>query len=301
VLDPGLTAVTSRQHGLITRQQALEVVGEGRLQRLLRSSQLESLRRDVYRLPGVPESWRQLLLAACLARTPAVASFRAAAALWGLEGFAEGTLEITSPGTLRGRLPGVATHETQVWQPQHLDMRDGIPVTSIARTLCDLTAIARRWPVERAVDEAQRRKLLTLRELRDVYEELAGRGRRRSTVMRDILEARALSPDVGDSAPEARIIRLLISAGLPSPIAQYEIRTKSGLYRADLAYPDKMIAIEYDSWEFHAQRSSFDADRSRLVELELMGWMVLPFTSKSTDAYIVRTVRQALALRSTVS
>ncbi len=301
MLERDLSDVASRQYALVSQRQALDIVSAGRLEHLLATRWLEPVRRGVYRVVGSPVTWRQSLLAACLSRPPAVASFRAAAALWGLERFPEGPLEITSPGTLRGRLPGVIAHESQVWGPIHVDSRDGIPVTSMARTLCDLTAIARRWPVERAVDEAQRRKLVTLAEIRAVYDELAGRGRRRSTVMRDILEARALSPDVGDSAPEARIIRLLIRAGLPRPVSQFEIRSKNRTYRVDLAYPNEKIAIEYDSWEFHAPRSSFDSDRARLLEIELLHWIVLPFTSKSTDAYIVDKVREALSQRATVT
>jgi hypothetical protein len=299
--DAQIAGLARRQHGLVSQRQALELVSPWRLEHLVESRWLEPVRRSVYRVVGVPPTWRQLLLAACLAREGAVASFRAAAALWGLERFPEGVLEITVPGVRRARLQGVIVHESQVWGPIHVAERDGIPVTSMARTLCDLTAVARRWPVERAVDEALRKKLVTLQEIQAVHEELAGRGRRRCTTMSDILEARALSPDVGDSAPEARIIRLLVRAGLPRPVSQYVIRTSTRTYRVDLAYPEHKIAIEYDSWEFHSPRSIFDSDRDRLVELGPIGWMVLPFTSASTDHFIVSKVREALQSRASGS
>ena len=99
-------------------------------------------------------------------------------------------LEITVPARRGARLDGVVVHESAVEGPRHVAMLERIPVSSVARTLCDLTAVVRDWRVERAVDEALRRKLVTLRALAAVAEELAGRGRRRCTVIRDILEHR---------------------------------------------------------------------------------------------------------------
>ena len=64
--------------------------------------------------------------------------------------------------------------------------------------------------------------------------------------------------------------------------------------RIDLAYPDEMIAIEYDSWEFHRGRTAFDGDRARGNELEVRDWCVLRFTSKSSDREILDTVEAAL-------
>src|SRR5258708_37947519 len=55
----------------------------------------------VYRLAGAPSTWRQSLLAACLAwGDGAVVSHRAAAALWSLPGFASHVIELSVP---RGR------------------------------------------------------------------------------------------------------------------------------------------------------------------------------------------------------
>ena len=52
----------------------------------------------VYRVAGVPETWRQALMAACLAwGDGAVVSHIAAAALWGLVGFEPGRVELSVP------------------------------------------------------------------------------------------------------------------------------------------------------------------------------------------------------------
>jgi very-short-patch-repair endonuclease len=285
---------------LVATRQARRVVSTHELDTLIRTRKLEPVRRGVYRVAGAPETWHQLLLAACLARPGAYASFRAAAAVWRFEGFTADELEITVPGSNRARLEGVVVHESTVFGPHHLATETGIPVSSVARTLCDLTAVARPWAVERAVDEALRRRIVTLRSLARVARDLEGRGRLRCTVMRDILGYRAPGYDPGDSDPERRIAALLVRRGLPQPTLQHRVSVGAKRYRIDLCYPDQRIAIEYDSWGFHHGRRAFDADRARGNDLVILGYTVLRFTSKSSDDAIVDTVGTAL-LRASVS
>ena len=75
-----------RQYGLVTHDQALTVITDRQLKRALLVGRLEPVRRGVYRVAGVPESWHQFVLAACLARPRACASFSTAAALWAFPG-----------------------------------------------------------------------------------------------------------------------------------------------------------------------------------------------------------------------
>ena len=167
--------------------------------------------------------------------------------------------------------------------PGHVAHVCGIPCTSVARTLYDLSAVARSWTVEWAVDDALRRKLVSLPGLRRVADALDGKGRRRSTVVRAILDARTPGYEPGGSDAETRLSRLLVRAGLPRPVAQHTIRIGRRTFRVDLAYPEHGVVIEYDGWEHHRVRSAFDGDRDRGNELELLGLTVLRFTSKSRD------------------
>jgi very-short-patch-repair endonuclease len=293
--DSRLAAVARRQHGLVTRAQVLTILSRHTLDDWIRSRRVEPIQRSVYRVAGAPDSWRQRLLAVCLAAgSDARASFRAAAVLHGFEGFSPDELEITHFGHRPAVIEGAVIHESAVFDPKHFATIDGIPVTSAARTLCDLTAVARPWMVERAVDEALRRKLVTLRELARVAEDLAGRGRHRCTVMAEILEHRTPGYHPGDSDPEKRIVDLLVRAGLPEPTRQHVVNIGRKRYRIDLCYPEHRIAIEYDSWGFHKGRRSFDDDRARGNDLVVLGFQLLRFTSRSGDQAIVDTVRAAL-------
>src|SRR5262249_44673864 len=149
------------------------------------------------------------------------------------------------------RLAGVSVHDSVVDGPLHRAVVGGIPVTSVERTLCDLSAVRRPWVVEKAVDEALRRKIATLPRLRAVADDLAGQGRRRCTVMRDVLEHRVPGYHPGESEPEKRIADLLVRAGLPAPERQHRVSVGGRSYRVDLCYPEQKIAIEYDGWDFH--------------------------------------------------
>lgn len=289
-----LARFTRRQLSFVTREQALTVLSPAQLRHRLRIRTLEPARIGVYRLGGAQESWEQMLLAACMAAgTDARASFRAAAALWGLPGFDRDGLELTV-GRRRVRLPEVIVHDTTFDGPHHRALVGPIPVTSVARTLCDLTAIESVSVIARAGDDAIRRKLVTVRAWSRVARELHGRGRRKATVTRALVDERLIAPDRGDSSPELRIAQMLERAGLPRPALQHRVRVGPRTARLDLAYPELMIGIEYDSWEFQHTRSVFDADRARGNELEVRGWCVLRFTSASSDREIVETVETAL-------
>lgn len=294
--DSPLSSIARRQHGLVTRSQALTVISRNTLERWVRARRLEPVRRSVYRMAGAPESWEQHVLAACLAGgTACRASFLSAAALHAFEDFERDAIAITYFGARPSIIEGVEIHESAVFDDRHLVRVGGIPTTSVARTLCDLTAVVAPWRVERAVDEALRRKIMRLAELVVVAEQLEGRGRHRCTVMRDILRHRAPGYHPGESEPEKRIAALLVRAGLPEPVRQHRVEIGRKRYRIDLCYPEQKIAIEYDGFDFHAGRRAFDEDRARANDLVLLGFQVLRFTSRSSEHTIVDTVTTALA------
>jgi very-short-patch-repair endonuclease len=64
-----------------------------------------------------------------------------------------------------------------------------------------------------------------------------------------------------------------------------------------MAYPNLMIAIEFDGYEHHGSRYRFDADRDRYTELSLAGWLVVHVTSKTGRAQVLDQVARALAAR----
>lgn len=299
VAERDLYAYAERQHGLVTTVQASAALTRGQVHHRRRTGRLEVVRTGVLRVAGTPETWEQQLLAAVLAGGQgAVASFRAAAALWGLEGLAARRKpEITVPSERRARLPGVVVHDSMMMPARHCGRRNGIPVTNVARTLCDLTAVVKPAVIEHALDDALRRDLTHLSQLQRVFLDLAHRGRRRSTVMRAILADRVPGFDPGDSRMELKLVRWIVGAGLPPPVQQHPVVVNGRTYRLDLAYPDLRIGIEYDGWDSHRIRSAFDGDRARQNPLEILGWLILRYTSRATLGDVVSEVRAAMNAR----
>jgi hypothetical protein len=281
------------QRGLVSYEQLRSGLSRDRIKHEVEVGRLEPVRVGVYRIAGAPESWEQHVLAACLARQGSVASFSTAAVLWGVPGVVADGIEITVEGDVRVRLDGVTVHTTTTWGRMDRGLRVGIPVTSMARTLCDLSGRLGPGRLGFAVDEALRRKLMTLRQFTAVAAELDGQGRKRCTITRRVLDERAAGYEPGDSHPERRIANLLVRAGLPKPKLGHQVRVNGRTFRLDVAYIDIKFAFEYDSRPFHDHTSAFFADRERDALLDEIGWTVKRVTEKTSDAQIVGMARRA--------
>ncbi len=290
-----LDDIAMGQHGLVTRAQALECLSGRQVEHWLAVGRLFAVRRGVYRLPGAVPSWAQRLLAACLA-SDGVASHRSAARLFGLPVPAE-RLEVTVARGRLARLPDVVAHRSNLLLPRFCTTVDGIPVTTVERTLVDLSAVLGPPTCARAVDEAVRRDLCTYGSLDACYRVMRRRGRRRVTVIEAILAERLDGVEPGDSEWEMRIARWLVEEGFGKPEQGLWVVAGGERFCLDLAYPAARVAVEFDGWDAHRVRGRYDADRRKWRRLELEGWTVLPFTSACSRAEVVADVRLALQRR----
>lgn len=292
-----LAAIAVRQHGLISRDQALRVLGEGRTRHWRVTGRLEAVRPGVYRLPGAPPTWQQGLLGAVLAAGPgAVASHRSAAALHGLVDRV-GPPELTAPSPRWVRLPGVRAHRTNCLPDHHRVVVTAVPVTSLARTVLDMSAVVPPERLGQLLDHAHRVRPTLVSELETCLDEVKARGRRRTAVMREILALRHEDDRPGGSNWEVARVRDLRAAELGLLVQQHKVTVRGRVYYLDAAYPIEMVAVEFDTFHTHGARSSFDRDRRRDADLQLLGWLVLRATSTMTTLEILTMVRDALALR----
>src|SRR3954454_3168618 len=149
-----------RQHGVVERQQLVDLgIAERTIARWLAAGRLHEVHRGVYAVGHRRLTQRGRWMAAVLAAGPGtVLSHRPAAALWGLR--KSDAVEVT---TLRRiRRPGIRAHQWSLPADERTT-RDGIPVTTVARTLLDLAAVVTQHELEHALNEAeyQRRSDLT--------------------------------------------------------------------------------------------------------------------------------------------
>ena len=236
--------------------------------------------RGVYRLAVAPGTWEQSLLLAQLRQSSrAVASHRAAARIWELEGFEQAPVELTVPRNDRRFDALSRVHESRDLESRDLTRLNGIAVTNPARTLVDLGAVAKPHLVELAVDDALRRGLTTVDRLEAVFGRVARRGRAGVGPLRQLLDQRAETLGRTESGFETRLLRVLLDHGLPAPVPQYELRDGATLVaRFDFAYPERRIGLEADSERWHTSSRRFVEDRTRRARAESLGWRVLSFT-----------------------
>jgi hypothetical protein len=191
----------------------------------------------------------------------------------------------------------LVVHETEALDDQ-IETVDGIPVTSVRRTLIDLGAVVGDTTVEMALDAALRRELVTLAELRSELDLVGRSGRNGVGVLRGILDERGARAPT-ESEMETWLLRVLIANGLPAPELQH-IVTHDGSFiaRCDAAYPAVRVAIEYESYEHHIGRQALVRDSARRNRLIAAGWIVITATAvdlQTGGAELCRAVRAALA------
>lgn len=289
--DARIARLASGRHGVFSYTEAIRAGFTKRtVYGRISTNRWERLYAGVYRLNGAPSSWRQQLFAACLALgRGAVASYRAAGALWHLAGYDPGILEVSVPRGRRPREHGVLVHQV-VLLPVDVTAVEAIPITTPTRTLLDLAAVSPADAVEEALDDALRRGLIKLPRLRWRAEQLGPRSG--VNVMRRLLDARAETVGSPQSVLETRLLQLLKRAGLPTPECQHEIRDRGRLIAVvDFAYTEERLAIEADGYRWHSGRARWQHDLARRNELTRLGWRVIHVTAEDLNQHAEATVR----------
>jgi len=252
--------------------------------------------RGAYRLAGSECTVEQKIMAGVLAAgSGAVASHRAAATLFGMPGVPR-WVEVTVPRPREVAVKGIIAHRTRVLVPEDVARLKGIPVTAAVRTIVDLARVYPATKVGPMLDYALARRLVTRARL-----EARATGRGHNDVLRELLDERPATTRPMGSEFEAHLFRALRDAGLPLPMAQYRVLMLDGSeVFLDFAYPDVLLAIEADSYLWHASLADWQRDRARNNELSALGWSILPITYDLVvhhAAEAARQVRDARASR----
>src|SRR5207248_2665637 len=195
--------------------------------------------QGVYRRVGAPQTWEQVLLAGCLAGD-AIASHRAAGALWRLPEI-EPRLEIIIPQRRKVILKGFEVHRTCYLQPVDRCHRAGIPVTSLARTVIDVSLqMPDMAPV--LIDHVLARRKVPLALLTNRLQALGTTGRKGAGGLFQLLEERQGRSRHVDSDLQRRLEAIALDAYkaglLPEPHFEYPVQLSDGRWRyPDTAYP----------------------------------------------------------------
>jgi very-short-patch-repair endonuclease len=287
-----IVGLVRQQQGLLTHRQLASLgVGRRTIERWVDSGRLRAVHREVYAYGPRPLTKRGKWLARVLAMGPgAFLSHRSAAALWGLAGDRP-KVDVTAPRgkqVLPGR-KGIQVHRCQ-YDPGEVTLRDGIPTSTVARTLFDVAEHSQPHELKSAWDEADRLRLLRVPEVAAVYER--GRGRRARTRIRPLLQAEQRYVEDTASPLEDRFAEFVIAHRLPPP----QVSVLVGKDVVDALWPAARLIVELDSWEFHAHRAAFEKDRDRDTEHLLAGHRTIRVTHRRLSEEPDRLAAQIRAL-----
>jgi Protein of unknown function (DUF559) len=275
-VDCAIGQLADRQHGVVARQQLSGMgIGNRAIDHRLLLGRLRRIHRGVYavghRALRVEGSW----MAAVLAGGPrAVLSHRSAAALWGLRSRQEAATEVTSPSHCRPR-QALAFHRRRL-PPDEITAEQGIPVTTVPRTLFDLASVLTPRQVERAITEAEVRRLYDAVSLHDLVERY--RGCRGTGVIRAILSAQRIGAEVTRSELEERFLAFIEWYGLPRPEINVGLAVRGTWLQVDCLWRSSALIVELDGSAAHATANAFERDRARDRALAAAGWQTIRIT-----------------------
>jgi very-short-patch-repair endonuclease len=271
--DRAVADLARRQHGVVERGQLMEVgVGDGAISARLRSGRLHRVHAGIYAVGHSLLTPLGRWMAAVLASGPdAVLSHRSAAALWGIRPSPHAIVDVTLPH--KGRSwDGVRRHHKPL-PADEVGVEEGIPVTSVPRTVLDVAAQAPEQVVEAMLREVEYRRLWDRLSLWDLLRRYPGRrGTRKVRLALERLEE--LPAGRFRSPLEERFLPFLRRHQLPAPRFNDWILLGEKRFQVDCHWPDTRHIVELDGWSAHGTRSAFREDRARDRALRVAGYSV---------------------------
>lgn len=202
----------------------------------------------------------------------AVASHRTAAVLHGLPVLWPGdAVELTSEKADKRRRTDLVLRRAPV-PPDHLVCTDdGIPVTSVARTVVDCARTRCFREALVVADAALHLQMVTKEELDAVLVDVRG-WPGSPAAARVVRYASPLAESPGETLLRVDLLKL----GYANAVPQFSVRGHSGKqYRADFAIPELGVLVEFDGEVKYTERASLVAEKRREDDLRLAGWAIV--------------------------
>jgi very-short-patch-repair endonuclease len=252
-VERAIARIGRRQDNVITLEQLVEAgLGCRGVSHRVDARTMQRLHRGVFLLGAAPPTHMARARAAALAcGAGAVVSHRSAAELFHLLPQTDGEVDVTVMRRNPGFHPGIRLHRPRALARHHVTKMRGIPVTTVARTICDLAGTEPRRDVEAAFQEALYKEIVTPEDLAKV---IAREPRRKGApVIRALLE----DPRMTRSEKERALLKLIDAAQLPRPVTNIRLHGHS----VDAYWPAQGLVLEFDGWRAHGHRQAFDRDR----------------------------------------
>lgn len=279
--------LAAKQHGIVTRKQLL-ALGFGRrsIQHRVERGRLFPVSLGVYAVGWPALNQKRRWMAAVLAGGESAAlSHRSAAALWEIGSEMPGRIDVSVQRRCERRRPGLRLRGRPTMSPEDIVIRDDIPVTSPVLTMLDLATELASIPLERAVNDADKRGLIDPEALRDELDRYSGQPGVRP--LRHLLDK--LFFRLSDSDLEIYFRRLVKATKLPMPLSKQRVNT----FEVDFYWPELGLVVETDGLRYHRTPSAQIRDVRRDRAHIMAGMTPLRFTHYEVR-YEASRVRSAL-------
>lgn len=254
--------------GLATTDQLLTVMSRKSLAAHIRAGALTRVWHGVYALEP-PGTIGRLAALDLMTGKSIVACMGTAAKLYGFDTEQDDRIHVLDPGIRLRPTAGLMVHQ-RTGAP--LRRISGRLATAPAWTAVETARVLRRPRALATLDAVLRRGGCSPADVEAAVREQKGR--------RGIVKVRDLLPHVdgrSESAMESEARLVFIDGGL-TPTVQYEIVDRCGdLWRVDFAWPESMVAAEYDSMEWHANPTAWKRDHIKTSRLQDCGWHLVRF------------------------
>ncbi len=274
--DRIVSQIAAKQGGAVTRTQALASgLSKDQITYRVRTRRWSRLADGAYRV--LEMDGRLNLARAAVAVLPgAVASHFSAAAIHGMDKVDTRMVSVLVHSQTTHNFPGVQVFRCHDLAVDHIVELNGLVTTTPARTVVDLAATLRPKRLGFVIDDAVAAQRTTLRQIEVVLDAVARRGKPGVRALRAVLDLRQ-GEDRPASVLEKAGNRLLREDGIRGFVTEFPLPW-SPRRRFDVAFPDRCLAIEWDSRRWHTQAEAFERDRYRDREAVVHGWRVLRFT-----------------------
>ncbi len=271
-----VAALATGQHGTVASWQMLEAgLSRAAISRRVRQGRLHRIHRGVYSVGHPLLSAQGVRMSAVLACGPgAVLSHTSAAVTWGLLAGDKAVTHVSVPNRDGSRgSAGVRVHRKTTLAPDERTVIEGLPVTTVSRTLVDLGDVVPAAQVRRAFINAEQARVLDMRTVEaSLSRALRLPGAR---TLREILKCYDPQWQRTRSALELMMLDLLSAAGLPAPAVNDWI---AGRFMVDFLWRERALIVETDGEHVHGTATARRVDARRDRELSRLGYRVVRFS-----------------------
>lgn len=188
-------------------------------------------------------------------------------------------VDVTVPVEAGRKIDGIRCRRCRYPEPEEVEVRHGIAVTTLARTLVDLAGILDLAVLRKVVGRAAIRRKLDL-QASDIaiYNAKGRRGLRKLELA--LLPYRTKDGKVPDvrSDFETLVLPQLFDQGMSRPTTNAPIHIDGERFLIDFLWEKERVIVETDGRETHETPTAFQDDRRRDQFLAAAGYRVLRVT-----------------------